>query len=168
MGEGILFSKYMTFRKWHGALVCPWKSSLREIDGKRSREEQEPLELKEQLHCSRRGIVNFAINRVRSFSACAAQTSHSGLSLLKKLTYTEQHLGSARAQADSNNNLLHREQSEQGQPSVCTRAACLRLEARFLIAFLQGNSCCKIFHSCRDYLCRRCCRSWEEEGKQMF
>lgn len=64
-----MFSRYMTFRKWHGALVCPWKSSQIEIDGKRSKEGQEPLELKEQLHCSRRGIVNFAVNNVRSFSA---------------------------------------------------------------------------------------------------
>lgn len=102
----------------------------------------------------------------------AAQTSHSGLLLLKQLTYTEQHLGSASAQEeDSNNNSLCREQSDQRQPLVSARAACLRLEARFvrfLIAFLQGNSCCKIFHSYRDYCCRRCCRSWEEEGRQMY
>lgn len=97
------------------------------------------------------------------------QRSHSGLLLLKKLTYTEQHLGSALAQEEeSNNNSVRREQSDQSQPLACTRAACLRLEARFLIAFLQGNSCCKIFHSCRDYMCRRCCHSWEEEGRQMF
>lgn len=159
-----MFSKYKTVRKWHGALVCPWKSSQIEIDGKRSKEGQEPLELKEQLHCSGRGIVNFSVNSVRSFSV---QTSHSGLSLLKKLIYTEQHLGSALAQEEgSNNNSLCREQSDQRQPLVCTRAACLRLEARFarfLIAFLQG--CCKIFHSCRDYMCRRCCHRWEEEGR---
>lgn len=64
-----MFSKYKTFRKWHGALVCPWKSSQIEIDGKRSKEGQEHLESEEQLHCSGRGIVNFAVNSVRSFSA---------------------------------------------------------------------------------------------------
>lgn len=58
-----------------------------EIDGKRSKEGQEPLELKEQLHCSRRGIVNFAVNSVRSFSAVCCTDKHSGLLLLKKLTF---------------------------------------------------------------------------------
>lgn len=47
------------------------------------------------------------VNSVRSFSAVAAQTSHSGLLLLKKLTYTEQHLGLSLAQEEESNNNLY-------------------------------------------------------------
>lgn len=68
MGEGILFSEKKRFRELHGVLVCLCKSSQIKIGGKRSKEGWEPLKWEEKQYCSGRGIVNFHVNSVRSFS----------------------------------------------------------------------------------------------------
>lgn len=135
-----------------------------------SKEGQDHLEWEEEQHCSGRGTVNFHVNSVRRFFTVCCIRQTTDLLLLQKLTHTEQHLGLALAQEDKScNNSVDGEGSQirdslwavWGQPG-------LRLEAWFLIVFLQGNSHCRICYSCREQLCRRGCCSWEEVWRQTF